>query len=462
MSFLKRKSDYREEDAKIAARMMSLSNQLENYRLEASVRVSETGVVEANTPSTAIPSLILLDPHDKYSPSTQAIVIREDPIARYCVHRIAEIVYDDGFKLVKRGTDEEHPYNAPIQDELIRMNGKQMLIRWLAAERGFGHAWLDVIPASNEDYKEDDTNNQLQPKIAKIDVYTPLFTEVVSWDGDGNPEDLRVTINLPDGQTSHVPIKASDCILMRTRPYGDRSFRGLSVLTDIWDALTYIRQVLFSMGWFAIKVGIGVFYVKIRGAVTKEKVAAAKAVLTGLSTKRGIIYSDLVVDEFGFIEASSGATDFTGYVDTLLSQVASGTHIPKTIFVGMSDSSLGGAGVSVDLQVSLINSEKKKQEYYLRELFFKMGFEDTDYDFEWPVRYATSEEQKSKIMMNNAQADSVHLNFMAVNEIRERRGLEPVEGGDEILGLRETNKMDFNFQSSDEKDQTQNEEGEQI
>lgn len=456
-------TEYREEAAQAAAKLMVLENQPSDFRTEATVRVSETGVVEANTPSTAIPSLILLDPHDKYTPSTQAIVIREDPIARYCVDRIAEIVYDDGFKLVKRGTDEEHEYNQPIQDELIRMNGKQLLTRWYAANRGYGHAWLDVIPANNEDYREDDSGNQLQPKIAKIDVYTPLFTEVVSWDDRGNPKDLEITVTQPDGTKGQTPIKASDCILMRTRPFGDRSFRGLSVLTDIWDALTYIRQVLFSMGWYSIKVGIGVFYVKIRGAVTKEKVAAAKAVLTGLSTKRGIIYSDLVVDEFGFIQAQAGATDFTAYIDTLLSQVAAGTGIPKTIFVGMAESSLGGADVSVDLQVSVINTEQQKQEYYLRELFFRMGFENTDYDFEWPTRSATSEEQKSKILMNNAQADAISCETtMTINEVRERRSLEPKDGGDELLKLRDTNKMDFNFQTSDEKEQTQNPKGENV
>lgn len=452
--------DYREEDAKSAAERMATANQPRDYRQETAVRVTERGTVEANAPSTAVPSLILLDPHNKYAPEVQAIVIREDPIARYCVDRIAEIVYDDGFKLVKRGTDEEHEYNQPIQDELIRMNGKQMLIRWLAGERGHGHCWLDVIDAKrNEDYREDDANNELQPKIAKIDVYTPLFTEVVTWDDKGNPKDLRVNITLPDGTSDHIIIKAKDTILMRTRPFGDRSYRGLSVLINIWDALTYIRQVLFSMGWYSIKIGIGVFYVKIRGAVTKEKVAAAKAVLTGLSTKRGIIYSDLVVDEFGFIQASSGATDFPQYVDTLYGQVSNGTGIPKTILAGMSESSLGGADVSIDLQVSVINTEQRKQEYYLRELFFRMGFENQDYDFEWPARYATSEEQESKVLMNNTQADSVALTYMTANEVRARRGLAPLAGGDELQQL---NKMDFNFQTSEEADQTQNEEGTQI
>ena len=455
---LRKKPDYREEEKKAALGMLR-GNQ--DYRQETAVRVSERGTVDANTPSTAIPTLIMLDPINKYDAESQAIVMREDPIARYVVHRISEITYDDGFTLVKKGTDELHEYNDPIQDELIRMNGMHKFTEWLASERGYGWSWLDLIPAKNnaEDFREDDANNELQPKIAKIDVYTPLFTEVTEWDKKGQPKILRVNFKLPDGSSKFEDIKAMDTILMRTRPFGDRTFKGLSVLIDIWDALTFIRQVLFSMGWYSIKTGIGVFFVKIRGAVTKEKVDAAKAVLTGLSTKRGIIYSDLVVDDFGFIQSQGGTINFPDYVDTLLSQVAIGTGIPKQILAGEADSSLGGAEVSSDLAVGLISTVQQGQEYYLREVFFRMGFENQDYEFKWPRRYATSKTEESKILMNETQSDAVAVEaYMTINEVRERRGLGPIEGGDEMLNLRDASKItaDMGFQTAEEQDATNN------
>lgn len=453
-------TDYREEDAKDAAMEMLKGNPA--YRQETAVRVTERGTVDANTPSTAIPTLIMLDPINKYDAESQAIVAREDPIAGYIINRVAEVVYDDGFTLVKKGTDELHEYNDPIQDELIRMNGSRKLTQWLAAEREFGWAWLDLIPANNnaEDFREDDSNNELQPKIAMIDVYTPLFTEVVTWDKKGQPLTLKVNITLPDGSLADLPdIDAKDTILMRTRPFGDRTFRGLSVLVGIWDALTYIRQVLFSMGWYSIKTGIGVFYVKIRGAVTQEKVDAAKAVLTGLSTKRGIIYSDLVIDEFGFIQSDGGSINFPDYVDALLSQVAIRTGIPKQILAGMADSSLGGAEVNSDIAAGLIGTEQQGQEYYLRELFFRMGFEGQDYDFKWPSRFATSKTEESKILMNDTQSDAVAVEaYMTINEVRERRGLPSIEGGDEMLNLRDTSKItaDLDFQTPEEEESTNN------
>ena len=452
-----KQTDYREEDAKSAAIEMIKGNP--EYRQETAVRVSERGTVDANTPSTAIPTLIMLDPINKYEAASQAIVAREDPIAGYIIDRVAAVVYDDGFTLVKKGTDEIHEYNDPIQDELIRMNGKRKLTQWLAAEREFGWAWLDLIPAKNnaEDFREDDANNELQPKIAKIDVYTPLFTEVTEWDKKGQPKILRVNFKLPDGSSKFEDIKAMDTILMRTRPFGDRTFKGLSVLVGIWDALTYIRQVLFSMGWYSIKTGIGVFYVKIRGAVTKEKVDAAKSVLTGLSTKRGIIYSDLVIDEFGFIQSQGGSINFPEYVDTLLSQVAIRTGIPKQILSGEADSSLGGAEVSSDIAVGLISTEQQGQEYYLREMFLRMGFERQDYDFKWPSRFATSKTEESKIEMNESQSDAVAVeSILTINEARERRGYPPIDGGEELLSLRDDSKVDFNFQTAEEQDATNN------
>ncbi len=445
-----KQTDYREEEAKDAAIKMITGNQ--SYRQETAVRVTDRGVVEANTPSTAIPTLIMLDPVNKYEPASQAIVAREDPIAGYIINRVAQVVYDDGFTLVKRGTDEIHRYNGPVQDELIRMNGKHKLTQWLAAEREFGWSWLDVIPAKN------DTENELQPKIARLDIYTPLFTDVVAWDAKGQPKTLKVNVTNPDGSFAQVdPIDTKDTILMVTRPFGDNTFRGLAVTVGIWDALTYIRQVLFSMGWYSIKTGIGVFYVKIRGAVTKEKVDAAKAVLTGLSTKRGIIYSDLVIDEFGFIQSQAASMNFPDYVDTLLSQVAIRTGIPKQVLAGLADSSLGGAEVNSDIAAGLIGTEQQGQEFYLRELFFKMGFEDQDYDFKWPSRFATSKQEESKIEMNESQSDAVAVeSILTINEARERRGYPPIDGGEELLSLRDDSKVDFNFQTAEEQEATNN------
>jgi len=216
------------------------------------------------------------------------------------------------------------------------------------------------------------------------------------------------------------------------------------------------------MGWYAIKVGIGVFYVKVRGALTSEKRSAAEAVLQGISTKRGIIYSDLVIDEFGFIEAGAGATDFPKYVDSLMTRVAIGTGIPKDILTGLSGTN-EASQTALDLRNNVINTEQRKQEFYIREVIARMGY-DIDYDIIWPVKYVSSEEKESKVYQSNTQADVQCLEFMSVNEIRARRNLPPVDGGEEILGLRKDIQIGMQGQGQgiDQQNKTNNPGGDQV
>jgi hypothetical protein len=460
--FRRSKDDIAEVAA--TAKALTAANSARSYRVETSYRVYDDKTLTTNAPSTAIPDLIMMDPQDKYNYALQEIVAREDPIAKFVTVNIAENVFDEGFSFVLKGTEDEHPSNGAFQDEFMRCDGKNVLTRWYTAVRKHGHAWLDVIPEEqSEDMRIDEHGNEMQPRIAKLDFYSPRHVEVVTWTKAGVPQQLKIEITLPNGSHTYIEgLDASEMIFYRNGEFGDRSYRGVSVLTEIWDALTYIRQVLFSMGWYAIKVGIGVFYVKIRGAVTAEKKAAAEAMLTGVSQKRGIIYSDMVIDELGFIQADSGSTAFPEYVDTLLSQISIATGVPKTILAGLAMSS-GGSEAAMDLRVGVINTCQKRLEYIIREMALRFGFDFSDADILWPTRYATSEEQEAKIYMSNTQADVVSLDYRTINEVRAMRGLEPIEGGDELMALKMANSLQQQGgQSIDQQEQTRNDGGQQV
>jgi hypothetical protein len=445
------------------AKALTASNTPRGYRVETSYRVYDDKTMTTNAPSTAIPDLIMMDPQDKYNYALQEIVAREDPIAKFVTVNIPENVFDEGFIFVQKGTEDEHPLNAAFQVEFMRCDGKNVMTRWLIAVRKHGHAWLDIIPEElAEDMRIDEYGNELQPRIAKMDFYSPRHVEVVNWTKTGVPKELKIEITLPNGSHTYIEgLDASEMIFYRNGEFGDRSYRGVSELTGIWDALTYIRQVLFSMGWYAIKVGIGVFYVKIRGAVTPEKKAAAEAMLTGVSQKRGIIYSEMIIDELGFIQADSGSTAFPEYVDTLLSQISIATGVPKTILAGLAMSS-GGSEAAMDLRVGVINTCQKRLEYVIREMALRFGFDFSDADILWPTRYATSEEQEAKIYMSNTQADVVSLDYKTINEVRAMRGMEPIEGGDELMALKMANSLQQGGQSIDQQEQTRNDGGQQV
>ena len=168
---------------------------------------------------------------------------------------------------------------------------------------------------------------------------------------------------------------------------------------------------------------------------------------------------DVEDDDFGYVEASAGNPNFSDYLKTLLGQIAMVTRIPQTILTGDNQGSIAGSEVNSDLQVAVINTEQQKQNFYIRQLVARMGF-DIDYDIVWNVRFASNKEQESKILGNNTQADSVALSYMTINEVRERRGLPPVQGGEEVLGLRKN--IEIGVSSAEAKEDPNNPTGEQI
>ena len=194
---------------------MGIMDRLRFWRQETQKR-DWFGGRDLTAPSTFVSDLITQEIWERDQKDHQKEVAYKDDIANYVTVKIAENVFDDWFRFVKKIGDEEE-IMMPAQKALKALNAKRWLTEALIAERIYGHAWLYTGPNS---YRQDWIDAGLEGgQIANLDVFTPDNAIVPNnmYDENGVPVVLRVWYNASQGNMTH-DLPYSDFIQFMTRP----------------------------------------------------------------------------------------------------------------------------------------------------------------------------------------------------------------------------------------------------
>lgn len=429
---------------------------LDRFRQESSARLPDPSY-DWNRPSSYFPELIGGQMHNKDDLNHLQTTARNDPYAGFAVFKIAKNVFDDWFKFRDPDTGEEIMLDA--QEDLKRLNAKQVFYQCLATERWAGWSWLHLNPT--KDYEDNIAKGLNVRPIAKLDFFSPIDAKVVEFDEWRNPSVLEFTV--PSGPAKRL--SANNFILWRTRPY-DRTFKGDSVLRGVWDDLVRLREIKNSMAVCASKFGSGVFTFRIgpKAKLTATSKSNIESTYQDISTQTAVIL-DENLEDIGFVGPPVSATNYETQIKILLEAIAAGWNIPVILLIGAEAGAIQGAEINVKALFQLINSIQGDVEPYVREVVRRLGYSD-NYLIEWNVRYAHDEESQARIRITDSQSDVQDLQFMTVNEVRFGRGLPAIEGGDiclslkdEFQSLKETMQIG---QTPEETDQTRNPEGIQI
>jgi len=443
---------------------MGWMDRLRGIRTEASARVpSEFTSVKKGAPPTFVPDMIMEEVWERDNIDHIAKVAKQDPIAARIVYMVAEKSIDDWF-IIRTEDGEEHPDNREIQREFKRLRAKHYFIMALAGERGFGHTWLQVVKEKPPLTIDTEDSEQAPLRIAALDFWTPECATVYKYNSvNGAPETIKITYQVGVATENTIPVEkfipAEDMILFRTRPF-DRSHEGRSVLDPVWDYLVYLRYLFHAVTWYAMKVGLGVFHVKVR-KLTAEKKTAIEDGMKDLSAKRFFLY-DTDIEDIGFIGAAGSSINFDTYIDSILDQIAAGTDIPKVVLTGQEQGNISGGEAIEKALYSTINSVQQAVDYYLREVILRMHYDDSDMVLDWNTRYAHDEKEEAEIEVSHVSANVARLQYMKMNEVRELEGLESVEGGDESPGQPDFSIGVSGMEPPSKQEQTRNREGVQI
>jgi superoxide dismutase len=442
-------------------------------RLEASAILPEglTSTPKKGAPTTFIPDMILEEVNARDNINHIAKVIKQDPIAARIVYGIAEKVFDDWFVL-RTADGEEHPLNAEIQREFTRLRAKHYFTMALAGERGFGHTWLQVIREKKKPLTIDTTDSEQKPlRVAALDFWTPQQATVYKYDpNNGAPAQIRIKYKVGIATENTLEVdrileedKVKDMILIRTRPY-DRSHAGRPIIGPVWDYLVYLRYLFHAVTWYAMKVGLGWLYVKVRKLTDKKRIALENN-FKAQSPKRFLVL-DSDVEDINFVQSAGGNIDFPAYAAAILDQIAAGVDMPVVSLTGQAQGSIaGGEGIEKALY-STINSAQQAFEPYIREVILKMHYDDSDMFVSWNTRFAHDEKQQAEIEVAHVSAQVARLGYMTMNEVRSIDKLGTVEGGDESPAKKEDPLSQFSQafgkNSPESQEQNKNPEGDQL
>ena len=380
-------------------------------RIESSARMPEglASRKKSGAPPTFVPRLILDEIWDRNNVDHLAIVAREDPIAARAIYSFAANMWDDGFTLMTAPKDgEEHPMNAEVQKRLEEINFKHYMTMGTAGERAFGHTWLQYVRATDTDLRIDEVDVGQNP-VLKLDFWTPENAKVKTYDKIGAPEWIEITYQTGSGagEGATLPVEklihASNLRLLRKRAF-DRSEEGRPVLGPVWDYMVYLRFMLHSISWYAMKIGLGALVVKIWKGLSSEDKTAIETMMKEFSIKRFMMI-DQRVEEISFEGAGGSSINFQDYASVIMDQIAAGLDIPKTVLVGQEQGAITGSEMNNKALYASIHKEQVSYNIDLRAIIAELGFTETDYYIEHNMRFAHDEMEQAQIRVLNAQAD---------------------------------------------------------
>jgi hypothetical protein len=174
------------------------------------------------------------------------------------------------------------------------------------------------------------------------------------------------------------------------------------------------------------------------GAGEKEKTEIKEA-LANANYLRGITYPETVSSGPTFAAPPIGQTPFVSYLDALLGDVSIVTELPKTYLLGTEAGAVTGSVINSRQVYAAIVREQRGYEVHIKRLILMMHpeLEDelSEVSFKWKILYALGRMEEAELAAKQAEADVKELAYTSVNEMREKKHMPPLSGGEKPLSL---------------------------
>ena len=379
--------------------------------------------VNKNAPPTFVPKIIQGGYTNVEDLEHLDFVARNDPVAKFIVFGVSEMIFDDWFVLVDANGDEL-ANNTKMQREMRRLGAKKVFTQCLAALRRFGKAYL--YTGKNRFISTTEGG-----KIASLHCFTPIECVIHEYydetnakaDGKtpGDPKTMKLTRTVGKGNTT----EGQELFL----PAKDFIFWDItdSVLQAIWDMLVYIRYIFHSMAWFDMKIGAGLFVGYAEAGFGDEAKGKWNTTFADISVKRSIILDKAELSDLKFVGPTGSVTDFVAHIEMCIKTIAVATNLPYELLMGAAAGAVTGSETNIKLSDEFERRVKGGVEPYFIELFERMGWND-DPLFEWLVKTAQTEEAKANVEQVHAQAQATKTHLL-IDEKREIDGYPPLPDG---------------------------------
>lgn len=372
--------------------------------------------------------------------SDLTFAVKREPVAHRIVFTVAHDIFDNWFEVDDLATEaKDERFNGAVQAELAKLNAKSVFTEVAVYERAYGWAIIVVGYQDSGTSLEDPVENA--KAIVDLAAYAP--TSISGVEEDKDPDSLRYGLPLyyriSRSGTIQTRVHFSRVIHFTTRLL-DHPYKGISVLEPVWDDLTNLRNIRWGMGQTMYRYGSGFPDIELQGATKKQlDDFVDSGQFQDLHARTYFVHNEK--QKLEFKGAQGVALNPANYYEPILENIAAGSGLPKAIIRGAQAGALTGSEVNEREYFKLISDAQSRYEPGIRFLIDKLieisqvKTSVTDYAINWLGGFEINERDKALAEYDRNRSLVLKTNWMTVNEIRAEEGLEPVEGGDVILGL---------------------------
>ena len=430
---------------------------------DAEVEASETAIVAGRTPAADI-----MTPGRHFSSSElygstrtfggkipdseRVFASQREPVLKWLVSYVASDIFDNGFKVVEVGKEDDDTLDDAVQKALLELKAKKNLTRLTAFERRWGTSILLLAYSTTED---------------KVDWAAPLYNE------EGNLPDgvellqitpypwnkVKVTQEIKDASDLRYGLpefyditRGSEATALKvhwTRVIHDaprldeHPYEGLSTMDPVWDDATgwrNIRWALYQMLW---RYGMGYPHFSFEGATQNDlDVWEAGGGLTDFFVRGVFLSNEKATVKFVGLEGATVAPK--EYVDLAYGSMATGSRISQDLLKGVSAGAVTGSEVNLREYAKLISNEQSDVESVPIELVRRLmetgqvefDYENKAFALEWGSAFELNELDEARVHLQKSMALKNDTEYLTLDEVREKAGMKPLtEGGDMVLGI---------------------------
>lgn len=373
-----------------------------------------------------------------------------EPIGYWWVSRVAEDIWDNWFKVMKMGDDDDTSLDEEAQSVLNMLQAKTQYPRETVFERRYGTALMLYSYTNQGEWDE-----PLAPggKIMQITPYPWTAVEVNTVDeNEASPRfglPLSYTINrgitnadpatLPYGKTStdqltvHWTKAYCDAPRLDEHPY-----LGYPAIDVIFDDLIGGRNARWGMYQGYYRNGQGFPVVKTKGTKKENEDWVSSGGFDNYLNARGYIVLG-AEEDFFFAGAADQVQNPSTFFDAYFTFIAAATGVAKDTIQGVSAGRVTGSEVNERQYFKSISLQQHKKEPLLRDLIDRLIATGQitysgEYVIDWIDPFEVNPQDKAAIEFMQTRTRALKT-WKTINEIREEENLPPVEEGDVLMLL---------------------------
>lgn len=368
-----------------------------------------------------------------------------EPVVYWVVTRIANDIFDDGFTVINIDDEDDVTFNDAVQeafDELDAIEKLKLLTRF---ERRYGTSLLLCrYSAESIDTWDTPMGEAVRPELEEIVPFPWTKVTVDKHDEEltsptyGYPTKYKIGLGI--GNIRSFVVDASRTIRMATR-LDEHLYLGVSIVDLMADDAIGYRTFVAALYKSMVRYGTGAPELNFPEATFDQLETWRDQGHFNDISNRTFYLSGRQGGELTFKGLAGTALDPTPLDNIALSRLSMVSGVPKDILRGTQAGTLSGSKVDERQYFKRIGAEQAAVEPTVRALIDilistgQLVFEG-EYKIRWNSTPEIDAKEQAEIDFKEAQASMMELKWKTINEVREANKMDPIEGGDVIIGLR--------------------------